>query len=190
MRSCKLKDRVFIINKEMKGRILLSLILISGLFAQSALVELSKREKERRRKIKKHSVVITNETLKQMGSFSPSLQVKGSGAETSSAPARTTSLEEEKYKDPNYWKTMKANILRQIRELEEKIKKLRSDINFLSTQFLLEERPFERSNVKSRLEEAKGLLNQALKQLQEKKKELERLYREARRRGVPPGWLR
>ncbi len=183
-------DCDFIINKGMKGKFLISLLLISGLFAQSALVELSKREKERRRKIKKPSVVITNETLRKMGSFTPSLQVKGSAAEASSAPARATSPQEEKYSDPNYWKTMKANIMRQIRELEEKIKKLRSEVNFLSTQFLLEERPFERNNVKSRLEEAKGLLNQALQQLKEKKKELEKLYREARRRGVPPGWLR
>lgn len=174
-------------------KLLLGFFLTAVLLAQSPLVELSKKEKERRKKVKKNTKVITNETLLQLNVYSSSLEVRGGLKEEVSGSGKTekkSTQKEDKYKDPKYWKNLKLKIETEIRELEAKIKKLRDDVNFLSNQFLLEDRPIERGQVKSRLEEARGLLNQALKQLESKKKELENLYREARKKGVPPGWLR
>ena len=172
-------------------RLFLVFALASLLLAQSPLVELSKKEKERRKKVKKTTKVITNETLLQLNYYSSSLRVQGGAKEEETiSKSSKRKKEEDKYKDPNYWKNLKLKIETEIRDLEAKIKKLRDEVNFLSNQFLLEDRPMERGQVKNRLEEARGLLNQALKELEAKKKELENLYREARKKGVPPGWLR
>lgn len=161
-------------------------LMIGFLMAQNPLVELSRKEKKRREKIKA-SRVITNDDLKGLP---PALSAS---AKSSSAVSNIPSGEKpasSKKKDEQWWRQQSKAIRDKIAKLEEEIKKLQLKVNSLSMRFLIEQRPFEHQKVKEELEKAKGDLLRAKKELEKAKQELEALYEKARKEGIPPGWIR
>ncbi len=167
----------------------LSLFVLGAfLLAQSPLVELSKKERERRKRVKAVKV-ITNQDLGKAPK--PSLV-------TSAAPERggkegevnEGALSKGKKKDRNWWASRKKALEEKIASLKKRIEELQRRVNALTTGFLIEQRPMAHQKVKSELEKAKGELERARKELEKAKKELEDLYEKARKAGIPPGWLR
>ncbi len=168
-------------------RILGLFLLVGFLLSQSPLVELSKKEKERRRRIKT-TKVITNADLgkaprpsvitKRAKSFLP--RVSGGESEGEKSPK----------KKREWWISRKRKLEEKIASLKRKIQELQQKVNSLSTNFLIEQRPIAQQKVKSALEKAKGQLEAAKRELAQAKKALDKLYEEARKAGIPPGWLR
>ncbi len=166
-------------------------ILLGGiLVAQSSLVELSKKEKERRKKIKQ-TKVITNDDLKNTPG---GINVIGTSSRTvnpsTKAPKETSGKKGHQKGSREWWAEQSRIIREKIARLKNKIKELELKVNSLSTQFLIEQRPFEHARVKSELEKAKGDLLRAKNELKKAEQELEALYNKARKEGIPPGWLR
>jgi len=167
------------------------LLMVGFLFSQSPLVELSKKEKERRKKIIKTKVV-TNENL---GKSTSSLNILGKAYSPSTKTAGEGEFLEKtqtfrQKRDHKWWSERKKAMDEKINKLRKKIQELNTKVNGLNNQFLLEQRPFTQARVKEELEKAKGALQQAKADLANAKKELESLYNEARKEGVPPGWIR
>lgn len=169
-------------------RFVIFAVLAGVLFSQSSLVELSRKEKERRKKIKQ-TRVITNEDLKKGAGV---INVIGtSSSVVSTKPPQETSAEgKSKKREKAWWAEQSKTLKERIKKLENKIKELELKVNSLSTQFLIEQRPFEHARVKSELERAKGELIRARNELKAAEKELEALYDKARKEGIPPGWVR
>ncbi len=167
------------------------LLIIGFLLSQSPLVELSKKEKKRRKKSVK-TKVITNVDL---GRSTSSLNILGKAYSPSTETAGTKEFPEKtlkpgQKKDKKWWSGRRKAIYEKINKLRKKIQELNTKVNGLSNQFLLEQRPFAQARVKEELEKAKGALQQAKADLANAEKELENLYNEARKEGIPPGWIR
>ncbi len=166
----------------------ISLILTAGLLlGQSPLVELSKKEKQRRKK-EKAVKVITNEDLGK----APSPSVSISGARYSPSPEEGIgkAVKSPRKKDRKWWVSRKKKLEEKIASLKRKIEELQKKVNTLTTGFLIEQRPIAHQRLKDELEKTKGALERAKKDLEKARKELDKLYEEARKAGIPPGWLR
>ncbi len=167
---------------------ILSLFLLMGfLLSQSPLVELSKKEKERRKKIKT-AKVITNADLGKAPR--PSVIIKGGKSSLPAVMGEESEGEKSTKKTKEWWVSRKRKLEEKIASLKKKIQELQQKVNALSTNFLIEQRPIAQQRVKSALEKAKGQLEAAKKELAEAEKALEKLYEDARKAGIPPGWLR
>ncbi len=168
-------------------RILTIFLLAGFLLSQSPLVKLSKKEKERRKKVKV-SRVITNQDLGKTPP--PSVIVKGVRSSTPAGGKEELDGKKSPKKSKEWWLSRKRNLEEKIASLKKRIQELERQLNNLNTTFLIEQRPLAHQRVKSTLEKVKGQLEAARKELAQAQKDLERLYEEARKAGIPPGWLR
>ena len=165
-----------------------SIILMAGfLIGQSPLVELSKKEKQRRKK-EKAVKVITNEDLAKAPA--PSVIVSGIGYSPSSAEGGKEEGQASRKKDKKWWASRKKKLEEKIASLKKRIEELQKKVNALTTGFLIEQRPMAHKRLKEELEKTKGELEKAKKELEKARKELDKLYEQARKAGIPPGWLR
>jgi len=166
---------------------LISLILgfSAGGFAQS-LAELAKKEKERRAKAQSggESRVITERDLRAQGGLPESLpsvpsptgeaQTKGEGAEGEEGEE-----EQDETKTREYWQTRVGDVKKKILELETDLASpdvswgegLRTDVNPLGQRNLERRQQLEGELAKARAE-------------------LQAIQQEARRAGIPAGWVR
>ena len=165
-----------------------SLVLLVGLLlGQSPLVELAKKEKQRRKK-EKAVKVITNEDLTKAPA--PSVVISGIRYSPSTAEGVKPEGKLSQKKDKKWWASRKKKLEEKISSLKRKIEELQKKVNALTTGFLIEQRPIAHQRLKDELEKTKGALEKAKKDLEKTRKELEKLYEEARKAGIPPGWLR
>ena len=67
---------------------------------------------------------------------------------------------------------------------------LQSRVNALSTDFVNRDDPVQRAQVASDRQRALGELERLKRQIADEKQAIADLEEEARRAGVPPGWLR
>jgi hypothetical protein len=174
----------------------LSFFLVTSFFALSAglssaqsLVDVAKKEKERRAKIENQGEttrVITDRELQTsvLPESVPADAPSGEGETTPSVQAAETGEgqeegEEDQTKSREYWQTRVEGVKKKIAGLEEKLQSpelnwgegIRNDVN-----------PIGQRNLSQR-QDLEGQLAQA-------KAELRAIQTEARRAGVPPGWVR
>ncbi len=165
---------------------LLLLGLTVGLSSAQSLVDLAKKEKERRSKNQTpETKVITDRDLQSHGRLPetlPTTTPTEEGSEDAAAggdEGEDQEGEEDETQDPEYWRQRVEGVNKKIQDLEEQLNSpdmtwnegLRDDVN-----------PLGQKNL-SRRQELENQLAQA-------RAELETIQEEARRAGVPPGWVR
>lgn len=165
--------------------------------AQS-LADLARKEEERRKEIKAPSKVITDKDL--------GAPLAGPGAPPPSTPAAPaadgakqaeTSKEAEKapaaqepVKDQKYWAERMKTLQAQRDRDQTYAEALQSRINALTADFVNRDDPAQRTVIERDREKAIAELNRLKEALQLNAKAVADLQEEARRAGVPPGWLR
>jgi hypothetical protein len=170
------------------------LALQAGLSAQS-LADVAKAEEARRKTIKPGVKVYTNEDL---GRTPATSAAPAQPAPVTTAPAKpgdpAAKPGEEKPVDPTrtqaYWKE-RATILQQsLSRNKLLLEALQSQVNSLNAEALSMDDPGQRDLLLARLQRASGELQRVQQDIQNETKASAALQDEARKAGVPPGWVR
>jgi hypothetical protein len=174
---------------------LVALSVIGGSVASSAqsLAEVAKKEEERRKTVKAAGKVYTN---KDLGSLPPGSVTPPPAATpappTADAAAKETEKPEDKEppKDQAYWAGRMNELRLQLQRDQTYVDALQSRVNVLSADFVNRDDPAQRQVLSSERQKAVAELERLKQQIQATTKAVADLEEEARRAGVPPGWLR
>jgi hypothetical protein len=171
--------------------------IVVPLRAQS-LAELSRQEEHRRKALKNPAKVYTNKDLGQVPPApSPPPPAAATGDRAKDADKdKKDDKEKDKdkpaagAKDQAYWSTRLKSLQSQLDRDQSYVDALQSRINALTTDFLNRGDPAQRAVIERDRQKAVAELDQMKLALATDKKAIADLEEEARRAGVPPGWLR
>jgi hypothetical protein len=167
-----------------------------------SLADVARQEAERRKAIKNGGKVITNADLpRSPGSAAgPSATAKPAAdtadpktatppTDTKAEPAKAPASKEP-VKDQAYWAGRLRLLKEQLDRDEILAGALQSRINALTTDFVNRDDPAQRAVIFNDRQKALSELERLEKAIADGKKALTDFDEEARRAGVPPGWLR
>jgi len=160
--------------------------------AQSpTLAEVAKKEKERRKAVPAPKKVYTNKDLPESA-----VQPAASSTTTPAAPAagQAQSTPEQKpagsEKNEAWWRNRITTARDELRRNEVFLEALQSRVNALSADFVNRDDPYQRAKIGEERQKTLAQMDQVRKEIEEDKKLIEEIEEEARKAGVPPGWLR
>ena len=172
-------------------------------FAQS-LGDVAKKEEERRKKTPEAEKVYTNKDLAPVPTSSTPAPAGAPGepAPAAAAPgdaskdkaAADAEKDKDKDKDPKktqaYWAGKMKALQDEVSRNETFAEALQSRINALSTDFVNRDDPAQRAVITQNRQKAMAELDRLKKTIADGKKAITDLEEDARRAGIPPGWLR
>lgn len=175
----------------------LSLIVATAapLCAQS-LADVSRKEEERRKAIKEPSKVYTN---KDLGNVPPAPAVEptpalkadqAKDADKADAAKSDEKPEDKTAKDQAYWSNRLKVLQAQLDHDQDFSDALQTRINSLTTDFVNRDDPAQRAVIGATRDKSVAELDRLKMAIQGDQKAIADLQEEARRAGVPPGWLR
>jgi hypothetical protein len=154
-----------------------------------SLAELARQEEARRKAIKKPAKVYTNEDLKGPRETSAPV-VEAPAAATPSAPAAEKPPAEDPKRDRQYWQDRINAARAELDRSKVYLDALQSRINALSTDFVNRDDPAQRAVIEQDRRRALAEFERLKTHIQDTTKSIAAIEEEARRLGVPPGWLR
>jgi len=184
-----------------------TLLLVAGLAptaAAQSLADLAKKEEDRRRATPAPAKVYTNKDLSAVPAGSPPPAAAPEPTTPSTAPPAKSSDPDAKadgskagaakdnapVKDEAYWagrlKTLQDGLARDQNYADA----MQTRINVLTTDFVNRDDPAQRSVIEQNRQKSLAELARLTKNIQDTKKAIADFFEEARRAGVPPGWLR
>jgi DNA repair exonuclease SbcCD ATPase subunit len=164
----------------------------------SPLMRAAKKERERREKIKtaaKPTKSFTNQDIEEFKAKNKDADKSGEG-ETEEATAEDTSMTPEDTttsdlaQDEQKWRDKSHDAVERVKDAEEKIQQLQTDINALTQAFYAEsDGVAQRGQIEDQRNTRLNELESAKKELENAKQAQEDLQEEARREGALPGWI-
>ncbi len=179
--------------------------LVGVRLSAQSLGDVAKKEEERRKAVATPGKTYTNKDLAPVPPSStppPSDQATttDSGAKESDKPADGKAADKDKEKDKDkdsgakkdqaYWGGRMKAALEAIDRDTTLADAMQSRINALTTEFVNRDDPAQRSRIEGDRQKALGELDRLKKQITADRKAVTEIEEEARRAGVPPGWLR
>jgi hypothetical protein len=178
---------------------LLAGAVVRPLAAQS-LGDVARQEEERRKNVKEPSKVLTN---KDLGGPSSEASAAPAGAEGEAGKngekdgekdgqkdAAKAKDSKEPVKDQKYWSDRLKQLQTALDRDQSYSSALQTQINSLNTDFVNRDDPAQKAVIEQNRQKALAELNRLKDQVVSDKKAIDDLNDEARRAGVPPGWLR
>ena len=163
---------------------------------QKSLADVAKAEEARRNAVKKPAKVYTNGSLKVEAAPSadvppaPASNASPAAPAANATPGAPASPPKPELKDEAYWSG-------RMKEAREKVSRnqlfadsLQTRINSLWTDFVSRDDPAQKAKLEQDRKAALAELERVKKELDEQAKAITAIEDEARRAGVPPGWLR
>ncbi|HET7217436.1 MAG TPA: hypothetical protein VFJ02_05285 [Vicinamibacterales bacterium] len=157
------------------------------------LAEVARKEAERRKGIKQTQKVITSKDL-------PESARKPAAAPTAPAAAEPAAAGEQKpaaakpaaepAKDEKYWRDRLTQAQEGLRRNEAFAEALQTRINALAADFGGRDDPYQRAKIGEDRQKAIAELGRVKNEIEQSKKQIADIEEEARKAGVPPGWLR
>jgi hypothetical protein len=178
----------------MSKRIVLLLLTFaafaSAVRAQS-LADVAKKEEERRKTLSAPTKVYTNKDLNAVPAPPPTPS-KPADARDGAKAAKDALVADDKEpkKDQAYWAGRLKKLQDQLTRDQDFAEALQSRINGLMTDFVNRDDPAQRAVIEQNRLKAMAELARLNKSVQDTKKAIADFQEEARRAGVPPGWLR
>jgi hypothetical protein len=168
---------------------LLAVALASGARVASAqsLGEVARREAERRKAVKTPAKVFTNEDLGRSVPPQPVPAVPQGKAEPAK-PAPPPPPGE--VKDEKYWRGRIQEARSHLSRNQLLLDALQSRVNALSTDFVNRDDPAQRALIAEDRQKALAEMERTRQEIERLRKEITTIEEEARKAGVPPGWLR
>jgi hypothetical protein len=167
--------------------------MAGSLFAQSqspSLGELARKEQERRKGQKTTGKVYTKKDLPPSPPAPPpSAAPAPAAADETKAPEKKPGEEKEE-KDETWWKNRINQVREELRRNEMFAEALQTRINSLSTDFVNRDDPYQRAKIGEDRDKAIAELARVKGEIDRGKKQIDDIEEEARKAGVPPGWLR
>lgn len=165
--------------------------------AGQTLADVAKKEEARRKTVKKATKVYTNESLKPDISVGlPPSAPAGTTASSNTTPANTTpggqapAANPAQMKDQAYWAGRMSKARTDMGRTQMFADSLQTKINSLRTDFVNRDNRVEREKIQQELNTALAELERLKKEIEEQRKAITAIEDEARRAGVPSGWLR
>lgn len=169
-------------------------VLCTAAGASAQLGEVARKEAERRKTVTSSSKTYTNESLKPAPQPS---SAPASSAPASSTPPASTLPPPNASGDPSDRKKDEALWRERIRGEREALERaktfaeaLQSRINALNTDFVNRDDPVQRSGIAADRVKALAELERLKKEIEQHTKAIATIQEEARRAGVPAGWVR
>ncbi len=176
---------------------IVALLVAAPTVAQPPLAEVARQEIERRASIVEKSRVYTNDDLRggqRLTTTSAAPNSKSPGAivaTTSGASAEVRPTDRaEPARDAAFWRE-RITAAREARQRAALIAAaLQNRVDGLWAKFTARDDPFQRAEIEQDRLDALAELENTQAELEQRDQELLDLQEEARRAGVPPGWLR
>ena len=175
---------------------LITVLVLLGTFAGRAsgqgLADVAKKEEDRRKKAAAPAKVYTNKDLSPTPTAPPATPGAAPAAKPADdkAAAGKDSAEKEQPKDQAYWSSRMKALQQQLDRDSTFADALQSKINALTTDFSARDDPAQRGVIERERQKSMAEQNRLKKAMEDDKKAIADLQEEARRAGVPPGWLR
>ncbi len=166
---------------------------VTAVCAQS-LADVAKKEEDRRKGIKEPAKVYTNGDLKGVppATATPPPAEPTKAANASAAKSKDT--KDDKAADPKkdraYWSGRQKELQAGLERDQTYADALQTRINSLNTDFINRADPVQRAAIAQNKQKAIDELTRLKQSIQSRKKAIDDLSEEARKAGVPPGWLR
>ena len=178
--------------------LILAAAFAAGVAAASAqtLGEVAKKEQQRRKDAKPSGKVYTNKDLGPAGTAPPPPPpVAGSEtAATPAAPAVETKKDEPQQEDPtkteDYWRDRMNAAKTELERNQVLLEALQSRVNALATDFVNRDDPVQRAQIANDRQRALEEMAVTRDRIGKLKQAIADIEEEARKAGVPPGWLR
>lgn len=172
------------------------------------LGELAKKEQERRKTAPPAAKTYTNDDLKKIPAPPPPAAAgdpskagdakkpddasakPGDPSKPADAKADASKSTDEKPKDEAYWRNRITTVREEIRRNEMFRDALQVRVNSLSADFAGRDDPVQRAQIADDRQKAIAELARVNAELEKGNKTIADIEEEARRAGVPPGWLR
>ena len=167
----------------------LSLVTSMAASAQS-LGAVAKQEEARRKSVKAAGKVYTNESLhaEPPPSTPPAAAAATEPSSSQAAPAPAPAADAKK--DEASWKQRVATEREQLERAKSFAEALQSRINALTTDFTNRDDPAQRAQVGSDRQKALTEFDRVKKEIETHTKAIADIQEEARKAGVPAGWVR
>jgi hypothetical protein len=180
-------------------RIFLTVTVLSALAASVAaqsLADVARREDARRKQVKKPSRVLTNKDLRQSETpppppaIPPPAEAQPSKPEGGAPAEAEVSDEEKRQKDEQTWRQRSTDAHQALERSQMYLDALQSKINALWADFTARDDPAQRGKIQTERQKALGEFERVKTEIEANRKAIDDLEEEARRAGVPAGWLR
>lgn len=177
--------------------LLVAVTIPAGAFAQS-LAAVAKKEEERRKSVKGAARTYSNDDLKPdpsapatstSGNVSPSTPSVAEPAAPAS-PAPDVAPPDGEVKDEAYWRNRMGTARSALERSRIFAEALQSRINALSADIVNRDDPAQRGQLELERQRARAELDRVNSEIAEQTKAIAAIEEEARKAGVPPGWLR
>jgi hypothetical protein len=177
-------------------------IWVLGFAVTSAqnLGDIAKREETRRRQVKAPSKVYTNEDLRGDAGAPPTAPARETSSPNASQPAAPAAsaqpkdadkaAPEDPKKSEPYWKDRLAKARGDLDRAKTFADALQSRINALTTDFAARSDPAQRAQIGNDRQKALAELDRVKKEIEANTKAIADIQEEARKAGVPAGWVR
>jgi len=165
--------------------------------AMRPLADVAKAEEARRKEASKPAKVLTNSDLKpdiSRGIAAPSTATPGTVS--AATPANATpgapaaAAKPDAAKDQAYWAGRMKDGRDKLQRLQMFADSLQTRINSLTTDFINRDDPAQRAKLETDRKAALAELERVKKDMTDQTKAIAAIEEEARRAGVPAGWLR
>ena len=175
-----------------------ALLLISTAAPAQSLAQVSRQEQQRRKSAKTSTKVYTNADLQSDArlttSASPSAPDAPSSAADAPADATTQASGEPAPESPrtgeDYWRTRITEARSQLARNQLLLDALETRVNGLWATFTAHDDPAQRAEIEQDRQAAQAEMERVQADIERLTREIADIRQEARRAGVPPGWLR
>jgi hypothetical protein len=160
--------------------------------AAQTLGDVARKEEARRKTVKETGKVYTNDTLK------PAPQPSATPPPATSAPSSTSSAASEPAPaggagakgDESSWRKRIADARKSLERSQTFADALQNQLNSLATDFVNRDDPIQRSGIAQKRDTVTAELERVKKEIAAHTKAIADIQEEARRAGVPAGWVR
>ena len=168
--------------------------LVSLAADAQSLADVARQEEARRKAIKQPARVYTNDDLKRYQPLSTLPAAEPAPPPPQAAPPAPKPPEpaapQEPVKDEAYWRARVGDVRTRIDRAQLQIDALQTQANSLYADFVNRDDPVQRLQLEARRQKVLAELDRTKTELVELQKAAADIEEEARRAGVPPGWLR
>jgi hypothetical protein len=192
--SARRRDIQRQIMRALRLSFVVTLVVAFGASAGAqSLADVARREDARRKQVKKPSRVLTNKDLRPSDASPPPpppAEAQPAAPAAAAASESGPSEEEKRQKDEESWRQRMADARQALDRSQMYLDALQSKINALWADFTARDDPAQRDKIQTERQKALAEFDRVKAEIQANKKALDDLEEEARRAGVPAGWLR
>ena len=171
--------------------------LVAAVAGAQSLADVARKEEQRRKDVKKPAKVYTNKDLGQVDPAPPPPATPAAAATTpgdavkagGEKPAGPTE-EEQRAADEQRWRGRMAEARSQLERSKMFGEALQTRANSLWADFTARDDPAQRGRIEAERKKTLAEIDKVKGEIEAQTKALADLEEEARRAGVPPGWLR